>query len=96
MIAQGRSALFQTILRPALPPGDPSDAQASFARATAGAMLFTASCDDEQDSARFERVEDRARPVEPGYRHEAPFHVDEDQVAAPPSPGAADLPDDRV
>lgn len=63
-------------------------------------MLTLAACGDDQDSARFERIEDRAEienpnledtreaepPSDPGYRHEAPLHVDEDQEVAPPAP----------
>ena len=69
------------------------------AGAVAAALALTA-CGDEQASARFERVEDRAEyeypnledcrePTgkrDPGDRHGAPLHVDEDQEAAPPPP----------
>lgn len=64
------------------------------------ATLLIVSCGNEQDAARFERVEDRAEienpnledtrekgaPADPGYRHEAPLHVDQDQEVAPPAP----------
>ncbi|MBA3999463.1 MAG: hypothetical protein C0461_02610 [Brevundimonas sp.] len=68
---------------------------------TAAAILCLAACGNEQESARFERVEERADienpnpedtserdgSADPGYRHEAPFHVDQDQDVAPPAPG---------
>ena len=64
------------------------------------ATLFVAGCGSEQDSARFERMEDRADiespavddtreqldSADPGYRHEAPLHVDQEQEVAPPAP----------
>lgn len=63
------------------------------------AGLFVTACGNEQDAARFERVEDRAEienpnfedtreappPSDPGYRHEAPLHVDQEQEVAPPA-----------
>ncbi|MEH6665736.1 MAG: hypothetical protein V7678_12855 [Brevundimonas sp.] len=69
--------------------------------AAAVVALAAAACGNDQEAAGFERVEDRAeienpnledtrepeRDIDPGYRHEAPLHVDEDQEVAPPPPG---------
>ena len=66
----------------------------------AATTLLVAGCGSDQESARFERMEDRADienptldetreergSADPGYRHEAPLHVDQEQEVAPPAP----------
>ena len=70
--------------------------------AAMSALLILAACGGQEESARFEQVEDRAdienpniesedqdrTASDPGYRNEAPFHTDQSERAAPPAPKA--------